>query len=133
MGEHFGAGLPVRKVPEFWRLEGRIFRLTSKSCRHTGPVSAAILRFESVLVAEWTGGGFTDPVALHSAAAFNRRPDIAFDTNDNPMVVCASAPGSTVTLETDPMDIVEAMAESDIPNGTCFFSMISLRSMEGSV
>ncbi len=67
-----------------------------------------------IRVAAYNGSSFDSPVVLHSAADFNRRPALAFDSNNNPIVVYASASGSGISLASDPYDILDAATDSDI-------------------
>ncbi len=67
----------------------------------------------SVVVSSYNGDSWSTPLEIQSADYFNRHTALAFDSNDTPMLLWASAP-ATVTLSSPVTDVLEAIDNADI-------------------
>ena len=67
----------------------------------------------AVVVAAYTGAGWSVPIVLDGPTNFNTDPAVAFDSGGSPMVVWGSAPAN-VTLSNSVLELDAAMKETDM-------------------
>ncbi len=67
----------------------------------------------TVLVSAYNGSNWSEPIEVDSNDNFNQNPVIAFDSDNNPMVVWSRA-NAMVTLDSEIEDIEENMEQFDI-------------------